>query len=49
MVGGLAPQWGGAFPLAAGLSPAKPCKTLPSPAKPSRGDGDGDGDGRDQG
>ena len=49
MVGGLAPQWGGASPLAAGLSPAKPCNTLPSPAMPSRGDGDGDGDGRDQG
>ena len=49
VVGGLAPQWGGASPLAAGLSPAKPCNTLPSPAKPSRGDGDGDGDGRDQG
>ena len=49
MVGGLAPQWGGAFPLAAGLSPAKLCNTLLSPARPSRGDGDGDGDGRDQG
>ena len=35
MVGGLAPQWGGASPLAAGLSPAKLCNTLLSPAKPS--------------